>query len=81
MPYGVMAPPTRLAKRRARACTEWVNGSVSNGLLLALLICRNLASPSVTVTGVSLMSDIGFIVLVIAVFALIGLIARGVNRL
>ncbi|MER6129260.1 hypothetical protein ABT173_43240 [Streptomyces sp. NPDC001795] len=32
-------------------------------------------------TGVSYMPDIGFIVLVIAAFALIGLIAKGVSRL
>ncbi|WP_147481260.1 hypothetical protein [Streptomyces shenzhenensis] len=32
-------------------------------------------------TGVSHMPDLGFIVLVIAVFVLIGLIAKGVNRL
>lgn len=57
------------------------DGPVPNGLLLSVLIRRNRASPSVTVTGVSLMSDIGFIVLAIAVFALIGLIARGVSRL
>jgi hypothetical protein len=30
---------------------------------------------------VSYMSDLGFIVLVIVVFALIGLVAKGVNRL
>jgi hypothetical protein len=38
-------------------------------------------SPPVVVTGVSYMSDLGFIVLVIVVFALIGLVAKGVNRL